>query len=231
MQKFYLKNKPLINISIISIIVVIFSFVLGNYIFSKINVLRKNNKDLNTKNEMLLTKVSELKTYEKDISSDLVNVTTSTLPISNSGLFALSQLRNLAANNALSIEKASINGIALVPNTKDIYLVSLEIEVKGEDIFVARFISEISNSMPLMEVVSIRGKASKNELNSIIGIYAYYSPLPEFLPTITESIEGLSENEMALFEKVKNYKKPTINTVVNPEFNLEDLPQREDPFI
>lgn len=231
MKEIYYKNKPLVNIGLLAIGLILFSFVLGNLLFKQINNLRKNNKDLSSKNQVLLNKVNDLKVYEKDISGDLVSVTTGVLPISNSGLFALSQLRNLAATNSLSIQKASINGIALVPNTVDIYLVSLEVEVKGEDVLVAKFISEISNSTPLMEVISIRGKAQKNELTSIIGIYSYYSPLPEFLPSITQNVEGLSELESELFAKISEFKKPVINTIVNPEFNLEEIPQREDPFI
>lgn len=130
------------------------------------------------------------------------------LPPQNPSATVIAQLKKLAIDRNITLDTITVSG-----SDTDAEIASGTIEIKGEgengNIF--SFLRDLEGLAPLINVdrtklTSVTSDATQMQLT----VHTYWAKFPEKLPAITESISGLSDEEVNVLTKLASLTPPTF---------------------
>lgn len=210
--------KPL---SIISAIAILIGIVVSVG-YRQVNNLYTVVSDLKSTQSKLLTKLDTLESVKEILDQNITFVDVA-LPRKTSVLYGLSQVKKIAFLNNVTASNLKAGSIVLDEN--GISKSPIVFEAEGLQSDIHNFLLSFYKALPLMSV----DKVKLNNLDGItraeVTLFVYSADNPEKIPAVTDSINGLSSEDIALLTKISTY--------IEPEF-FEPKPteevQKSDPF-
>src|SRR3989344_4540480 len=216
MDKFNNKLKYMFKSVSIFIIVTILLFISLFFGIRQVNFLNNQISESRKLELILNNKVTILKSVDNKLYADM-NVIDIALPSSSAVLFAVNQIRLQASRNSISLG----NMISLKPVLLDNQITKnpIEVEVTGELSDVYNFIESFSNSLPLMDVVSVKFDKSKTPLLVLLSINVYSTELPKTIPSVIGAVKELTDEEIKLMSDLLKYNLPEFTNLKQLENN------------
>ena len=175
---------------------------------------RQNEGTLSQKEGVLRSIQATVPTY--------VNTVAASLPEKNPALSMTSQLRTLALSNGLILENIKIG--SAVPSG-DFSEVNITFGLEGTSPQVVSYLNSIKNLAPVSTVEKAKINQSALGTRADITVRVYYSPFPQKLPSLTEPVKELTEDERNILNRLSALSLPAFS-------NLQAQPAgiRENPF-
>lgn len=211
---------PLISLSL----VVLLTLTLGRFIFDGVVKVRKDIEELGSKNKTLESKLTVLQSLQKDELEGQVKTALLAVPSENPILFALSTVRNLAQESAISMsnfrigEKQEQQG----GSERDI---EMSFSLSGIAPSVFSFIKTIQNAAPLMRITGFSASSVPGGFSANISVSSSWQSLPAELGKTESPIEGINSAEAQLLQKLAKLRKPPIG-----EISVSSPVGKENPF-
>lgn len=146
------------------------------------------------------------------------------LPAQNPSATVISQLKKLAIDRNIILDTITVSGSS---NETEISNGTIEIKAQGENGAIFSYLRDLETLAPLINVErtklsSVTGESTQMQLS----IRTYWSKFPEKLPAISESIAGLSDEEVNVLTKLASLTPPTF-TQLSPTASDTG---RQNPF-
>lgn len=209
---------PLIKLTVMLFVTVI-TLSLG---LNKINQTRAKLNEIKLENTKLNQKLSILNSISEVLSSDM-NFLNLALPVKSSALYGISQLKNLASQNNLSITNIKSSNPTSLEG--DIFKTTISFDIAGSEIDTFSFFEILTKVLPIMNYTKVKFTIHDNILETNLAVEVYSSSLPKLIPSVTTVANDLTKSEIDLFEELKTYKMPEFTTPTVQEF-----PAKESPF-
>jgi Tfp pilus assembly protein PilO len=169
----------------------------------------------------LQQKESLLRQRETQISSE-IDILANVIPEKNPALTMITQLKNLAITNSIILTSFKIGS---QNDSGAVSFVDLNFDAEGAVSSLINFLSSLKNLAPLSAI----DKAKLNQLGGIgavnVSIRVYFAPYPTKLPSLTEAINDLTDEEKDLLDTLSGLTLPTFTTLTPQEPSI-----RENPF-
>lgn len=203
----------------ILLILLIFAFKIG---ISQIAILRTAINEAHKKENILKQKQDVLMRLDSEIPSQ-AKLIVAVLPGKNSSLLALYQIKTLAAEKAVIFSNFKVG--AEIKEKSDLARADLTFDVEGDIVSVISFLSSLKTIAPVLIIdradLSILGSLA----TAAVRIRSYWSAYPTQLPSLTEPIKEMTDEEREILAQVLALTPP-------PFVQLSAFPpvERNDPF-
>lgn len=207
------ENVRLSLVSIIPLFVVMILFVLvGKLGLSKISEIRAKVQESEKVQVTLSQKLDILTTLEATaVNGAAVSVVA--FPNDNPLLVVVSQLKNLALQNQLTL--SNIKTTLKTSTASELSQADIGFEVVGSRLAVMDFLNGISGFAP----ITLLDKIKMDEFNGLghanVSVKTFWAPLPSKLPALTERVDDLNSSEKELLQSIQNLA-PSQFTEVPP---------------
>lgn len=208
--------------SIAPLLVVIVLFILvGKFGFAKVQELRTQIDSAKVTQNTLSQKISII----QSLSANLSNFSSSAaiaMPDGNTALAVISQLKNLATINGLLV--TDVKSSSPTKGTAGLSSVKVSIQVSGTREQISGFVKAIPTIAPITVLDELKITESAGVLQAAISVNGFWAVLPAALPTSSQSLSGLTNDEQAVLS--------SVNSLTPPSFaSLSPVPGgRTDPF-
>ena len=209
----FYKFKPVaLPIGIIAVVIVL-AFVAGNIIIQRIGSIRSEISRLESSNNLLNTRLKTLQEIPVEITES-IQIVSRALPPENPAILIAKQIRDIALENDLVIQKMNItrNSAAVSESPDDIANIEINFDATGTLAEIGILIDSLKNISPIVNLssVELQRKLQDNTVDATLFLTAFSSGFPETLPSITEPISELSQGEMATLEELKVFRQPAL---------------------
>lgn len=212
-EKFSERDRQILKSIAPFLIIVVLFYIVGKFAVSQILNIKNQINVAKTSQSVLSDKLTVLKSVSK-IAVAGVDSVLFALPKTNPSVLAITQLKNLAAGNALVITdvKTSVAGNV---DKGGVGYINTTFSVTGSREQIMSFIKGIENIAPItfVEKMELNENAGLNVAN--IGTRTYYAPLPVTIPTVSESITDLTASEKEMLSQMGKLIRPIMASVVN----------------
>ena len=207
MKKISNINTLILPVGAIFIVVVI-AILLANFLLGRIGELNsKSSVDLDQQSQ-LQQKLESLQKIDPTVLSESANAYLS-LPDKNPAVYVISQLKKYASEYGVTLTKINISGSG--SPQAELSSASVQFGIEGEYQKVVDLIDRLSQTAPIMSIDRVKITQS-----SLIGAEAqgtlntYWAPFPKTLPSLTESVSNLTEDELAALEVLTSLEQPSF---------------------
>ena len=207
---------PLVYISVAAVLF----YILITLGVGEINKQRKSISDIERTNSILNQKQTLLRTLESNVS-DYVSSTANALPEKNSALSMVSQIKNMAALNGLFISAVKIGAETAQAGVS---AVEITFGIEGSMNDTLNFLNSLSSVAPVSNIQKAKVNSSGGIASADITIRAYSAPYPVRLPSLTEPITDLSNDEKDLLDTLSNLTLPLFTTLEPQQPAVRDNP-------
>lgn len=224
----YQLYKPVAGPALVLVIVLILSLTLGRFLVGRLFETREKIAEVKKQNEVLNAKLAILESLGTGTLSQELEVAVQAIPSSDSTLFALATIRQLANERNLVINNLRVvaTDIGGEKRPGQIRKVELRFDLQGGIIPTISFLDELRNSAPLMKVTKVRSTISGASSLTNFSILSSWSPLPESIGKVDDPVQTLSSEEQRLLTGMTGLRPPQGVEPVVPA-----PPQgRENPF-
>lgn len=197
-----------------------------SFIYNRVSSVRQEISLKEQEVQRLQERVSTLQNFENFISAENTSSVTVALPPQNSALLVTSQIRNEAAELGVVIEDLSLS---ITPSLmEDFTALGIEFDISGDYESISLLISNISEMTPLINIKSIDIESTREEILASIEMESYWSPYPESLPPVTQTINGVTPEEQSILNQIASFQSPAFqaSTTLTPT----ETEPRENPF-
>lgn len=199
--------------------------VLGAVSFVGINQLRDINQKIKASKKLqntLTQNVEILREVEVEIGSqqDFIEVA---LPIGNTSVYFISQIKSLALENGLFI--SNIRTGVSSDQGGGIFRAGVTFDVEGSVDAITLFVNRLTKILPIGNVNEVRTVMSGGIGRSSLTVDVYSSELPNQIPSLTSPIESLTAEEKDTLLELIGYTLPQFT---KPEAQTPIV--RENPF-
>ncbi|OGM25173.1 hypothetical protein A3D00_04305 [Candidatus Woesebacteria bacterium RIFCSPHIGHO2_02_FULL_38_9] len=220
-------NLRLLFFPVFSILVLLFLTVfVTRLFFGKIGELRARISELAKEENSVKEKILVLESEQSFYSpfSEKVSVA---FPPKNPAILVVGQIKKEANLLGLNIDNFKVGGE--VQKEGGLYSVQIGFDLAGSPVQELNFLQSVPHIAPISKIDSFRisklqTKVGENPISSIL-LSSYWSPFPENLPPITESIGQLSNEDKSIISSLSALNPPGVSQT-SPQPPLERL----DPF-
>lgn len=214
-------NIKTLLLPVVYITVATFLFVVISRLgVSEITKQRKSLSDIETTNIILSQKQTLLRAFESNVS-DYVSSTANALPEKNSALSMVSQIKNLAALNGTLVSAVKIGAETAQAGTSS---VEITFGIDGLMSDLLNFLNSLASVAPISSIQKAKVNSSAGIASADITIRAYSAPYPQRLPSLTEPITDLSNDEKTLLDTLSNLTLPLFTTLEPQQPAVRDSP-------
>lgn len=202
-------------------------FTTGQKIYGNINKTINDTKQIESDVKLLQSKIESLKTVNKGFSSSDVDMLSISFPEENPSLFMYSQLKELAKNNNIILENISFSPGS--PLNESVLKSAIDFTISGTKESVDKFILELSDTAPLSGLggMSFDKYVKEGETFKInMSVDIFYSPLPKTLPSQTNIVQYLTDDEKKSLNSLIGLK--ILTTLVSKPMPANEI--NIDPF-
>jgi Tfp pilus assembly protein PilO len=190
--------------------------------------LRNNLADIKSERDRLTERFNTLKNLQPDVNSETSKDIANVLPSSNPALLVLFQLRQEASNNGLTFN--NLNMSLVQSDSSDpsgVGKVNLSFYLDGDYNNISTFLSNISKMAPFLNLNNLEISEKSGSMEAFVEIESYWSSFPKTLPSVKESIVGLTDEDKSLLSEIASFKQ-----IVTPTSKLSPQEEelRQNPF-
>ncbi len=214
-------NYLLKPIGMLAVLIVLF-LMLSLIGFKKLSLTYASineSKDLQAK---LSEKVNILETVSQVLREDVSFIDVA-LPKKGALLYGLSQVRKQAAAHNVLVSSLKAGSTSLEEN--GISKTSITFEANGTDSDIYPFLNSFYKTLPIMNLEKVKINKVDSVTQAIATLYVYSASLPEKIPSITESIDGFTPQDVATIRELSSF---TVPDFFEPKPTTGEV--REDPF-
>lgn len=212
--------KPIsIVLALITLIVTV------SYIgYSQISLVYAKVSDLKDTQEKLVAKLNILESVESALSENITFIDVA-LPSKSSIIYGLAQVKKLASENSVVVSNLKAGSAILEDNGISKY--SINFEAEGFDADIQKFLLSFYKALPIMNIDKVKIDKSGDIARSTVSLYIYFADLPEKIPAVTESVNGLSSEDIKMIEELSTYTLPDF---FDPKPGQNQTEARNNPF-
>lgn len=193
-------------ISIGPLFAVLILFVLiGNFGISKVRDQRTQIDQATLEQNILLQKLNILRNISSTLG-DAPNLATAALPSNNPALLGISQFKNLASTNGISL--ANIRAGTQITDSSGLLRVDISFDALGTREQITSFLKAISSSAPLSVVDTIKLNENSGASMATVTVKSFWSPLPSKLPAVTAALNDLTPDEKGVLTAISTLTQP-----------------------
>lgn len=215
------------NVSAILIPSVYFLVSIILFIFGLRTGIAKISEQSSTLNEarktqgVLQQKESLLRQIETEVSSQ-VDVLANVVPEKNPALIMISQIKNLALVSGVTITTFKIgaqNDAGMVS------FVDLSYDADGALTSIIPFLNTVKTLAPISTIDTAKINQQGGVASANVRIRVYFAGYPTILPSLTEAVNELTDEEEGLLDTLSGLTLPVFSTLTPQEPTV-----RENPF-
>jgi len=215
------------NVSAILIPSVYFLVSIILFIFGLRTGIAKISEQSSTLNEarktqgVLQQKESLLRQIETEVSSQ-VDVLANVVPEKNPALIMISQIKNLALVSGVTITTFKIgaqNDAGMVS------FVDLSYDADGALTSIIPFLNTVKTLAPISTIDTAKINQQGGVASANVRIRVYFAGYPTKLPSLTEVVNELTDEEEGLLDTLSGLTLPVFSTL-----NPQEPTVRENPF-
>lgn len=222
-QKISKKDLKALGIPALAILIVLILFAFTYRGLSGKLSSEKAQLDMAKKVEDDLALKQQVLTQLQGEVLGLVGSTVLAVPEKNSALMMVSQIKSQASQRLLTISDVAIG--STLELTKGVQRIQLQFDVEGDVAQIMDFLNSLTITAPLSVLEKVNLANTGDTVRATVALSVYAAPLPASLPSLTEPLKELSEDETNLLN--------TLGQLISPPF-LEVTPQtpttRANPF-
>jgi hypothetical protein len=192
------------------LVVIILFVVAGKFGVSKVLDLNSQIKAAKYSTTVLTQKLSLLQTLSPILGTS-TSVATSAVPINNSALMMVSQLKTLAAADAVAL--SSLRSATGAAAAGGLHEVNVSFTVNGSQTAVFNFLGDISKIAPISIVGKIQFSVNAGNLSTNLSVKSYWADLPKTIPLVDAPISDLTPAEKETLAEIANLTQPTFTTL------------------
>lgn len=186
-----------------SVILFVFALRIG---VSKISEQRKTIGEETGTQRVLQQKESFLREVETQVS-DFVDASSNAVPEKNPALAMVSQLKNLALIQGLTLTSFKIGSESQTPGTS---YVELTFGVDGTTPNVLGFMQSLTTVAPVSTVEKAKINTVGGIASANVSVRVYFAPFPTKLPALTEPLTQLNDEEKSLLDTLSSLSLPAF---------------------
>ncbi len=219
---------PSLRLLATPLILIVFALVILYILISSalpsVNVKLSQIKESKTRVSVLEERLAILKQFRSGVIDDKTDLIYTVFPDKNPASLNISQMKLLAAEDEIIIKGFTFDkegSNALIKQAD----VTYDIEAKDLATLV-RFLTKLEGIAPISRITEVEFAASKLEETKITAKLTeniYWASLPTGLPPLTQPITDLTNEEVALLNKIYGYRLPQYNTLQPETQNAERL--------
>ena len=199
-------NVRVIMIPLASLIIlVILSTFVFKDLYSRISLERLKLERVRKDGTVLQQKQVFLQEVKEQVLS-LSDSTLLALPDTNSALLEISQLKNIAEENAVALENLGVGGGDAAKG--DISNVIITFDVLGKFDDVLNFLVEIQNTAPLARLENVKMAQAGDSTLVRAGLKVFWAELPTTIPAINEPVVQLASDEQEILNVLLQLAPP-----------------------
>jgi len=180
----------------------------------EIAAARQDENTLSQKENVLSSVQGTVPTY--------VNTVAASLPEKNPALSMISQLRALAVTSGLLLDNIKVG--SAVP-TEGLFYVDITFALEGTPPQVVSYLNSIKNLAPISTVEKAKVNQSALGTRADVTVRVYYSAFPQKLPSLTEPVKELTEDERTALTRLSALSLPAFT-----DLQAQPAGLRENPF-
>lgn len=213
-QLFLVPLGLLVVLIILSVLAVKIGFSRIGAQREELSAARKNESILSQKESVLSSVQGTIPTYVKTVAASL--------PEKNPALSMTSQLRSLALTNQLILENIKVGSSV---TTGELSAVDISFSLEGAVPQVVSYLNSIKDMAPVSTVEKAKINQSSLGTRADVTVKVYFSPFPTKLPSLTEPVKELSQEEKGTLLKLSALSLPIFT-----ELQAQPGTLRENPF-
>ncbi len=210
--------RPIVIIGVILVLIGIVFSVGYRQIFNLYTTVGEL-KDTQVK---LAGKLDTLQSVKEVLDENITYVDVA-LPRRTSVLYGLSQVKKIAFLN--NVRTANLKAGAMALGDNGISRSSIVFEAEGLQEDVHKFLLSFYNALPLMSIDKVKLNNVDGSTRADVTLFVYSADNPEKIPAVTDSINGLTSEDIAVLNKISTYVEPEF---FDPK-PIEEV-QKENPF-
>lgn len=199
-------------------------FYLINYYVPQIKLKYSKLNESKIMVNTLTERVELLKVFRDGVLDDKSEQIYTVLPDKNSSAFLITQLRQ-----DLERENLKLSSVDVVAESgeNDIKKTSVTYEFESDNFTKPLALAlALKDTAPVSTVEEIKvTKDVSNKINTELKTFIYWADLPESLPSLSEPVVKLSNEDQQILDRVLRYRFPSLDDV-RPELNAS----RKNPF-
>lgn len=223
------KGLPVGNIQIILLPLLSLMALLLLFVFSvktgvsKIQVLQSNINSQKGVENTLRQKEDLLKSVEGSVS-DQTAVVNSALPGKNPVLLTMYQVRSLGLDGLVRLSGSKVGTTGTKESSLDAIGMTFNIQGQIED--VLKSINKLKLITPLTVIDKVEFQIDGYNANADVSISSYWSPLPEKIPSLTQPVSDITQEEKDILSSLFSLTQPPFGDGLLPQEPAE----RDNPF-
>lgn len=203
-----LKYKPYV-VPLASIVVLLVLLVVGGiFLLRTVGSIRRDITRLSEERDVLEGRETVLRSSVQQVNA-FSDTALLALPDTNPGLVLSSQFRTRALELGLEIVELNVSDRA-VAGSEDLEAVNLNAEVSGDYELVVELLSFMSRSLPLANLERVQLESEFGGDTAAISMIGFWAPLPRELPEITSPLDGLSDSEVQVLDRLSGFSEPAL---------------------
>ena len=223
------KGLPVGNIQIILLPLLSLMALLLLFVFSvrtgisKIQVLQSNINSQKGVENTLRQKEELLKSVEESVSDQTATVN-SALPGKNPVLLTMYQVRSLGLDGLVQLSGSKVGTTGTKESSLDAIGMTFNIQGQIED--VLKSINKLKLITPLTVIDKVEFQIDGYNASADVSISSYWSPLPEKIPSLTQPVSDITQEEKDILSSLLSLTQPPFGDGLLPQEPAE----RDNPF-
>jgi len=206
------------------ILIILFAFSIQN-IYSRAILERKKLTEQEKRIEVLKTKLDLLKEVQDKVLEES-NSAVVAIPKSDIALLKMYQISLLAKKYGVTVTEKTASSLEPAEGDKAVLGV-FRFTVTGDFGNTLSFLENLEKVAPISVLNDISIDKQEELVSMKANISSFWSPLPKQIPSLTEPINRLSNQEQEILTKISTLENPTFSeTGLSPSGPYT----REDPF-
>jgi len=222
-SSFFSPSARIVLIPVITFVgLIILYVVLFKIGFDRVNAERARLKNVVDDEKNLIEKESLLKSIQAQIMP-VANNSIEALPEKNPAALVVSEIRNSAAINGVVINNLTAGGP--IDPEEDIFSATISFDAVAPLFQVLAFLENLEKIAPISQITSASLNQQDELTQATVSLKVHWSPLPENIPKVTESVNPLTAEDQDVIRKINELKEaPFVEVAPNSPG------QRSDPF-
>jgi hypothetical protein len=206
-----------VAVVLIASIFIIFAIKTG---FTRVPLMFDQLRTEQQNNDLLAEKLNILEKLRNDVISRSDSSVVA-FPISDSVLWFMNVLKSSAETNQIELVSLDFKRSLGELNTS-----TFELQIAaGNRKDLLTFMTDLKNRAPISSIEEISFETNGEEVISNVKIVTYWKPLPEKIPSVSQPITDLTQNEEEILRSVINLRGPEFTTL-DPDQHSD----RTNPF-
>lgn len=212
MKKSFLSadTRVIILPGIYLLVLVVLYYIVVKTGLEKFAVQRRDLQNSKKIEATLLDKYNTLSQAQSQIEPFLTP-STYALPEKNPALMIIGQLRNQTETKGVSMEDFKIG--STLASGKEVSELTVGFQTTGDFFQTMEFLNGLKDVSPIITVEKLRLSFISGVVSAEVSLKSYWSDFPQELPSVTDPIAKITEDEYTALQLTANLIQPTFTSL------------------